>query len=391
MSSRLRISSLSWSGWCWKCNVKLTLIALIGSVACFLCLILILDLPVSSPSSAAVRSGNLSSKNSSESGNISSNKSYKSARRAVVNPRTVQNFPIRNTLNHTDSVLTLDPFRVNMSEVAKFREPISPEFYREKERLSNRSKSDAKTTDDLNTLTYFDPLVTSEKKAKFMFTMDVFIRACEKYGWDYFLIGGSLLGAWRHHGLIPWDDDVDIIMNGSDWREVRHVLGNIPGFTLWAQSVGVWRFFLSDLPTVPGSVHKWPFLDIFFFDENSTHLWGLTDHVHYMMFQRKYVLPLTKARWERWQLPVPACAERMLVHEYKNISTCISTLSVHEKGYVRETHSVPCSRLHSVFPFVFRCSEKATGRVVESSRVGDRIVEELTVLPEPSVCSEWSD
>nr|KAG5691707.1 hypothetical protein BaRGS_029472 [Batillaria attramentaria] len=159
-----------------------------------------------------------------------------------------------------------------MSEVAKFREPISPEFYREKERLSNRSKSDAKRAVDLNTLTYFDPLVTSEKKAKFMFTMDVFIRACEK-------------------------------------------------------------FFLSDLPTVPGSVHKWPFLDIFFFDENSTHLWGLTDHVHYMMFQRKYVLPLTKARWERWQLPVPACAERMLVHEYKNISTCISTLSVHEKGY----------------------------------------------------------
>ena len=92
-------------------------------------------------------------------------------------------------------------------------------------------------------------------------------KVCEDNGIQYSLTGGSLLGAVRESGFIPWDDDIDIMIDRTNYELLCKAIQNTTQFQMgrgpWLQHIRP-NVFLSEIE---------PYVDVFILDNVPDSKW----------------------------------------------------------------------------------------------------------------------
>lgn len=72
-----------------------------------------------------------------------------------------------------------------------------------------------------------DETISHIKDVELMILKD-FARICDENNIEYYLIYGTQIGAIRHKGFIPWDDDIDVILFRQDYEKFLKVMEKNP-------------------------------------------------------------------------------------------------------------------------------------------------------------------
>ncbi len=84
-------------------------------------------------------------------------------------------------------------------------------------------------------------------KKKLIATFYEFDNFCKSHGIKYFAAYGTLIGAIRHKGLIPWDDDIDVWMLPEDYNKFCNLKGKVDGHydIVDSRDEGYWLYDLA--------------------------------------------------------------------------------------------------------------------------------------------------
>lgn len=198
----------------------------------------------------------------------------------------------------------------------------------------------------------FRPTIRENEKLIFLYVFQTFIDMCRQNNIIYFLYDGSLIGAYRHNGLIPWDDDIDVFVNASQRQQLIKAAESLHGFHLHVVKGFQWKFYHQTISKgYDNKQFRWPYIDIFFWIVDNNKLYDYTHDKNEKEYDLKLVFPLSNCLFEGFLLPCPANTNKFLASKY-NVDTCMTNSYSHK--YEIPTpwkKSVPCKELKNILPF----------------------------------------
>ncbi len=81
--------------------------------------------------------------------------------------------------------------------------------------------------EDYQSRVLINGVTTGDLQKKSLEMFKYFKQICQENGLRYWAGGGTCIGALRHQGFIPWDDDLDVFMPRSDYRKLRQIWNQV--------------------------------------------------------------------------------------------------------------------------------------------------------------------
>ncbi|XP_064646015.1 uncharacterized protein LOC135499273 [Lineus longissimus] len=249
-------------------------------------------------------------------------------------------------------------------ELQKLIENFEAKFSRNVENQLTEMMSKKRTeieSNEMQIYNSFKPLMTAEETKQYMELFEVFHNVTEESNISYFIDSGTLIGAFRHGGFIPWDDDIDVQIHENDTDKLISALkSQAPKYEhyVWtsedegeSENVVNMKFFPADGKIInskrfpAGCKWKWPFMDIFFYKMNSKWISLSTSRIY--AYPKEVFFPHDLVRFENLLVYAPRLPEVIFNLEY-NLSECISPRYNHrEEDHfpVEQDKKVPCKEL----------------------------------------------